>query len=249
MIDCHAHLADASFDNDRADVIERARRAGVSAILCVSEGMGDAARVLEVTSQFQSVKPCLGLHPEQADLAEAEALCTLIRDNRERLAAIGEVGLDYWLAKEEAERELQREVLSRFVALSTELALPLNVHSRSAGHHTITLLRETGASRVLMHAFDGRAHYALAGVDAGFYFSIPPSIVRSPQKQKLVKRLPLSALLLETDSPVLGPDKQARNEPANARVAAQAIAEIKGVSVDEVADVTTRNAERLFGNL
>jgi TatD DNase family protein len=247
MIDCHAHLADASFDGDRADVIERARQAGVRAILCVSEGLEDADRVLEVAAQFSVVRPCLGLHPERADLTAADTLCAQIRDNRHSLTAIGEVGLDYWLAKEEGERHLQREVLSRFIALSIELALPLNIHSRSAGHHTIALLRETGATRVLMHAFDGRAHFALAGVEAGFDFSVPPSIVRSPQKQKLVSRLPLTSLLLETDSPVLGPDKQARNEPANVRIAAVAIAEIKGVSVEEVDEVTTRNAERLFG--
>ena len=155
--------------------------------------------------------------------------------------------LDYWLAKTEPERTRQRTVLSRFVALSNELGLPLNVHSRSAGHYTIDHLIESGAQRVLMHAFDGRASYALAGVEAGFFFSIPPSIVRSPQKQKLVRRLPLDALLLETDSPVLGPTREERNEPANVRVSAEAIAAIKDVPVDEVLEVTTRNAVALFG--
>jgi TatD DNase family protein len=174
-------------------------------------------------------------------------MCERIRRNAGSLVGIGEVGLDYWLAKESPEREIQREVLGRFAALSRELDLPLNVHSRSAGHYTIDLLQKAGAKRVLMHAFDGKAHYALAGVEAGFRFSIPPSIVRSQQKQKLVRRLPLSALLLETDSPVLGPTREERNEPANVVVSAKAIAEIKGCTVDEVVEVTSRNAAELFG--
>ena len=100
-----------------------------------------------------------------------------------------------------------------------------------------------------MHAFDGRPAKALPGVEVGFFFSVPPSVVRSRQKQKLVGRLPLSCLLLETDSPVLGPTAEERNEPANVRVSLRAIAEIKGLSEQEVAVATTENACRLFGDL
>jgi TatD DNase family protein len=116
--------------------------------------------------------------------------------------AIGEVGLDYWVIKNESKKQLQRDIFSSFIDLSREVDLPLNVHSRSAGRHAIALLRERGASRVQLHAFDGKAASALPAVEAGYFFSIPPSVVRSPQKQKLVKRLPLSCLIVETDSPV-----------------------------------------------
>ena len=126
------------------------------------------------------------------------------------------------------------------------LDLALNIHSRSAGRHTIAFLRRCGARRVLMHAFDGRAASAVEGAEAGYAFSIPPSVVRSPQKQKLVRRLQLECLLLETDSPVLGPDPATRNEPANVVVACRAVAELKGVPPDKVARVTTDNARRLF---
>jgi TatD DNase family protein len=159
---------------------------------------------------------------------------------------IGEVGVDHWVVKDEAERDVQRKIFSRFVALSNELDLPLNVHSRSAGRAAIQLLRERGARRVLLHAFDGKASSAQEGVAAGYFFSIPPSVVRSPQKQKLVRALPLDRLLLETDSPVLGPDPAGRNEPRNTAVACRAIAQLKDVPPEEVARVTTANARALF---
>ena len=176
-------------------------------------------------------------------------MVSFIRSERERLVAVGEVGLDYWVVQDEGERELQREIFSRFIDLALELDLPLNVHSRSAGRHAVGLLLDRSASKVQLHAFDGKASAALPAVEAGYFFSIPPSVVRSQQKQNLVKRLPLSSLLVETDSPVLGPIPDGRNEPANVTVAVNAIAAIKKVSNEEVLEVVSQNALHLFGDL
>lgn len=219
---------------------------GVRAILAVSETVADAERNLELASQYPVIRPCAGLHPTVVDLEAAEVMVALIRAHRERLAAIGEVGLDYWIVQEPEQQETQRQIFGRFIGLSNELDLPLNVHSRSAGRHAIAFLKEHGAKRVLLHAFDGKASTAIAGVELGYYFSIPPSIIRSPQKQKLVRHLPLDRLLLESDAPVLGPDSGARNEPKNIRLSCEAIAQIKGLPAEEVARVTTDNARRLF---
>ncbi len=108
--------------------------------------------------------------------------------------------------------------------VALELDLPLNVHSRATGRRTIELLLGRGARRVQLHAFDGRAATAEPAVEAGYFFSVPPSIARSRQKQKLVRRLPLDRLLVETDSPVLGPEPEERNEPLNATVSVREIA-------------------------
>jgi TatD DNase family protein len=247
LTDAHAHLGDPVFDADREAVLERARQAGVVAIVMVGETLADARRNLELAELHPQLCPAAGLYPTHLDPPQADAVIELIRAERERLVAIGEVGLDRWVVKDEAERELQRELFGRFVELSKETGLPLNVHSRSAGHHAISFLLERGAERVLLHAFDGKAAKALAGVEAGYCFSVPPSIVRSAQKQKLVARLPLECLLLETDSPVLGPTREERNEPSNVRIALDAIAEIKGLSPVAVAEATAENARRLFG--
>jgi TatD DNase family protein len=247
LIDCHAHLASEAFDADRDAVLARARAAGVERVLVVAEGPDDAEAVLAVCAGSEVLRPCLGVHPDQASHASADAVLALIEAHAGDLAAIGEVGLDYRVTEDEAVRAVQREVLARFVAASLRYDLALNVHSRSAGHYTIDLLREAGARRVLLHAFDGKAHYAEAAAEAGFRFSVPPSIVRSPQKQKLVARLPLDALLLETDSPVLGPEPRVRNEPANAALSARAIADIKGLPMEAVIEATTANARALFG--
>ncbi len=249
IVDTHTHLADSVFDSDRDEVIARAAAAGVTRIVTVSENLTDARRNLELSALHPELIPAAGLYPTRVDLDEAEEMVDFIRKNREKLVAIGEVGLDFWVVKDERKREVQREIFGRFIRLARELDLPLNVHSRSAGRHAVSLLLENGARRVQLHAFDGKPGAAWPAVEAGYFFSIPPSIVRSRQKQKLVKRLPLSCLLLETDSPVLGPTSSQRNEPANALISLDAIKDIKDVGEEEALEVIAENTRRLLGDL
>lgn len=246
LVDAHAHLCADEFRDDLEGVLAAAAAAGVVRIITVGETLEDAKANLALAARFPQVKVCAGLYPTILDFEAAAALAAFIRDHGDRLVGIGEVGLDHWVVKGDAERDLQRRIFADFIALAGELDLPLNVHSRSAGRVTVQFLKEQGARRVLLHAFDGRASAALEGAAAGFFFSIPPSVVRSVQKQKLVRALPLECLLLETDSPVLGPDPATRNEPRNLPVACQAVAELKGVPFAEVAERSTANARRLF---
>lgn len=246
LVDAHAHLYDAAFAADLEAVLARAAARGVRAVLTVSETLEEAQQILKLAERHPLVRPCAGLYPTILDEEAAAAMLAFIRQHAEQLVAIGEVGLDYWKVQDEAGRARQRAIFAQHIVLARELDLPLNVHSRAAGRHAIAWLREHGAQRVLLHAFDGKASTAQAALEAGYYFSIPPSIVRSPQKQKLVRHLPLERLLLESDAPVLGPDKDQRNEPCNVWVACSAIAAIKGVPAEDVARITTDNARRLF---
>ena len=247
LVDTHAHICDPAFDPDRDAVLKRAQREGVAAVVAVGENLDDARRNLELARIHPMLRPAAGLYPTVLDLDQAKEMVDFIRSHRNRFAAIGEVGLDFWAVREDEQKALQREIFKTFIKLSRELDLPLNVHSRSAGRHAVSLLLESQAVRVQMHAFDGKASVALPAVEAGYFFSVPPSIVRSRQKQKLVRHLPLSCLLVETDSPVLGPDPKARNEPANLIHSLEAIARIKEVAVEAVAEAVVENARRLYG--
>jgi TatD DNase family protein len=247
MIDSHTHLCDSVFDDDKDEVLQRAEKAGVVSILLVSETKEDAEKNLALARKHSMLFPLAGLYPAILDFEKAEAMLNFIREHRDDLVGIGEVGLDFWIVKEESQRVVQKEILTRFVRLSNELGMPLNVHSRSAGRHVIDLLLEQNAERVHLHAFDGKASTALPAVEAGYFFSIPPSVVRSRQKQKLVKHLPLSCLMLETDSPVLGPVPGQRNEPMNVVEVVGAVAELKGVGRKDVAEAAFQNTLQLYG--
>ncbi|XP_075853180.1 deoxyribonuclease TATDN3 isoform X2 [Microcebus murinus] len=277
LVDCHCHLSDPDFDHvcegnagsgkapvlssqDLDDVLEKAKKANVVALVAVAEHSGEFEKIIQLSERYSGfVLPCLGVHPVQGlsledqrsvTLKDLDVALPIIEHYKDRLLAVGEVGLDFSprFAGSDEQKEEQRQVLIRQVQLAKRLNLPLNVHSRSAGRPTINLLREQGADKVLLHAFDGRPSVAMEGVKAGYFFSIPPSIIRSNQ-QKLVKQLPLTSICLETDSPALGPEKQVRNEPQNISISAEYIAQVKGISVEEVIEVTTQNALKLFPKL
>ncbi|KAG0166020.1 putative deoxyribonuclease tatdn3 [Apophysomyces sp. BC1034] len=245
-------------------IISGAKKAGVQHIISVSESIHDAPDILSLARDSNGfIWPAVGLHPVQplskedqrersVSLQDLELFEPLLKDAiiKDEICCVGEVGLDFSLhiisknehnsseASEEHLKDIQRQVFRRQVMVAIDADLPLNVHSRSAGHHALTILYECGAKRVIMHAFDGKVSYAKKAVEAGlkisYFFSVPPSIVRSPQKQALVAAVSLTHLLLESDSPALGPERGVDNEPANILIAAKEIARIKNVTVEDV---------------
>ena len=261
-IDCHCHLSAPAFDHDREEVIQRAKESGVKAIVVVTEFYEEFQKTIDLCKKHEGfLFPCIGVHPVQpiedsnwsrsAVVSDMEHLDSFVRKNECSIVGVGEVGLDFMprYVRTPEDKEGQRQVLRDQIKLAKDLDLPINVHSRSAGRPTIHLLKEENVKSAVLHAFDGRASHALEGAKQGYYFSVPPCIVASEQKQKLVKALPLESLLLETDSPVLGPNKNIRNEPGNIRFSCEAIAKIKKVSVETVMKVTSENAFKLFPKL
>jgi len=242
MIDVHCHLTDTPLISNLQEILREAKEAGVKAIITSGIGPEDCLKVLEI-SDNSYVFPSLGIEPYELD--GYEQVIELIRREKTRVVMIGEVGLDYYAAPRET-RDFQQRVFEEFIQLSKELDKPLVIHSRSAGKYAIDVLIRNGAERVIMHAFDGRPSHAERGAKKGYYFSIPPSIARSEQKQKLVKRLPLENLLLESDAPVLAPEKGTVNKPSNIRVSAEWIAKLKNIPIEKVMEKTEQQARDIL---
>lgn len=247
IIDTHTHLDDILFRFDRSNVLVESRASGVIGIVTVSENLKGAQINLKLSKVHPELLPAAGLFPGVVDTKQAEEVENFIVKNSKKLIAIGEVGLDYKVVEDKQQREAQREIFSRFVELAEEMDLPLNVHSRLAGKEAIDILTQKQAKQVQLHTYDGSTADAMKAVEAGYYFSIPPSIVYSEQKQNLVKKLPLDSILLETNSPVLGPDPDKRNVPANIRIVAETIAKLKNEPLDTVLLVTLSNTYKLYG--
>ncbi|CAJ0920100.1 unnamed protein product, partial [Mesorhabditis belari] len=255
MIDCHAHLVDKKFKNDIDEVIEKAKEARVSKVVVVPEWPSQFDAVFELFARHPDfIVPSLGLHPirknhkgvNREELKELEAA---LEKYKGLVKCIGEVGLDYtvtlWKIDEDS-MQAMRDVLKEETRLALLYDLPMTVHSRTAHKETIALLIENGAKRVAMHAFGGTPEEAKHGVEHGFYFSIPPSFSINDQGAALVASIPLENLLLETDSPVLGPVKGERNVPANLIASAKFIAKVKNLSEINVIEATSANARKLF---
>ena len=246
-IDVHCHLNDEDFSEDREEVIKRAKAVGVKAIIDSSIDFASGLLSLQLQNKYKGfVFSSLGLDPSIMNEGEFKRVLELIEQNKDSIVGIGEVGLDFYRIRDEKEQAKQRERFRKFINLAKKLNKPLIVHSRSAGKYAIQVLIEAPPPNVLMHAFDGKVGWAEKGVEAGFYFSIPTSVWHSEQKMRLVAVLPIERMLLETDSPVLGPRRGERNEPANLHFAAKKIAEIKGMPIEEVKNHTTQNAIRFF---
>lgn len=244
MIDTHCHLESEAFDLDRESVIRNAHDLGISIITsAIDRHLWD--KCCEIAKAHSNVFASVGLDSTQFN--DCELAVDWIRSNKERIISVGETGLDYYLIRDHQERELQESCFRSLIALAKDLELPVQVHSRSAGRKALEVLDSCDASEVHMHAFDGKASLArTASRDLGFYFSIPTSVLRSPQKRKLVKVVHIERLLLETDSPVLGPDKGVRNVPTNLPIALREVAAILHRDEEEIREVVLENTRRLY---
>ncbi|XP_056424254.1 putative deoxyribonuclease tatdn3-A isoform X2 [Hyla sarda] len=245
-VDCHCHMTAEEFS-----------QGGVQALVSVTEHAGELETLLHLSDRYPSyVMPCFGVHPIQstADGSHSVTMQDLkpaldkFEQYKDRLVGIGEIGLDFtpWLTPTSKEREEQLRVFQKQLDIAKQMDLPVNVHSRSAGRQTIAFLKEQGAEKVLLHNFAGRASVALEGVQAGYFFSFPPRVANNDQREKLIRRIPLENICLETDSPALGPDRQERNIPSNIFISCEYIARVKGLSPEKVCEATAHNAFRLF---
>ncbi|MDT7542881.1 MAG: TatD DNase family protein [Acidobacteriota bacterium] len=257
FIDSHAHIDGEAFDADRAEVVERARDAGVRAILTVGTGdphAGELERAIETAEKFEGVYAAAGVHPHDAKLFDdaAEERLTKLARSSSRMVAWGEIGLDYHY--DHSPREVQREVFRRQLHLAREAALPVIVHSREADEDTIEILESEwqGAARAgVLHCFGGSQWMAERALSLGFYVSFAGNVTfkNAEPLREVARTIPLDRLLIETDCPFLAPMplRGRRNEPAFVVETARRLAELRAETIEEIGRVTSENFSKLFG--
>ncbi len=258
LFDSHCHLQDEAFAGDVDSIIQRAREAGVSAMaLCGYDAPSNAA-ALAIAANHPGVYPAVGYHPHEAatvSQAMLEELEAQVR--RPEVIAVGEIGLDFY--RDHSPHDVQRRVLDQQLGIAIRAGKPVSVHSRGAEDTIFPHLDAyaSGQRRMfgerpvgVMHCFGGTLEQAQRYVEIGFLISTACTITypSNTEGRRMVAGLPLSALLMETDSPYLPPQgrRGQRNEPSYIAAAAQAIAAAHGISTAEAAEVTFDNASRLF---
>jgi TatD DNase family protein len=247
MIDSHCHLDAAEYNKDVAEVVERARKIGVKAVVNPASTFASNQKALSLSEQFPGfIFSCAGLDPvhclKENKVEGAVAFC---REHRDGIVAIGEVGLDYYWSKD---RDAQKENFRTFIRLASEMEKPLVVHARDAMADCLAVLEEERARNVVLHHFEGTQAEMLEATGRGYFISFATNICYSDSKS-LIKTVPLDYLLVETDGPYLHPLRQRRNEPANVGFAIERIARQASLEFGAVEALTERNARKAFGGL
>ena len=251
LFDTHVHLNDDQFNDDLEGVIERARLNGVERVVVVGFDEKTIKRAMELIEAYDFMYAAIGWHPVDAiDLTDDYLKWIEELTAHPKVVAIGEIGLDYHWDK--SPKDVQQAVFRRQIQLAKRLDLPIIIHNREATEDVVTILEEEGASEVggIMHCFSGSPETAKRCLDMNFYISLggPVTFKNAVKPKEVAKEVPLERLLIETDCPYLAPHpyRGKRNEPSYVKLVAEQIAELKGVSFEEVAKATTENANRLF---
>ncbi len=252
LVDSHCHLDYLARDGDLDDVLVRARNAGVSPMLTISTKLREFDIVRGIAEQADDLFCSVGVHPHEAESEPDTTAETLIGlAAHPKVVGIGETGLDYFY--DHSPRDIQQRLFRAHIAASRETGLPLIVHTRDAESDTIDIMREEmeqGTFTGVIHCFSGTRQLADRALDLGFYISISGIVTfkSAEDLRRTVEAVPLDRLLVETDSPYLTPvpKRGKRNEPAMTAYTAAKVAELKGVTVAEVAQQTTQNFRDLF---
>jgi len=247
LIDTHAHLQWASFDKDREEVIDRARKVGVEYIVNIGFDVKGSRKGVELAVKHKGLYATVGLHPHNASQLDENVLDTLARLSKHpKVVAIGEIGLDYY--RNLSPRETQKKAFKAQLILAEELELPTVIHDRDAHADILEILSEfEGKASTIMHCFSGSREMAEQCLKSGIYISFagPVTFPNARRLHEIARWIDLNRVLLETDSPWLAPQevRGKRNEPAFLPYIAKKIANLKGISTDELAEAATRNAK------
>ena len=256
FVDSHAHIDGPEFDADRDEMLERARAAGVTAILNVGTGVphsGVFERAIETSRNHDRIYTAIGVHPHDARFYDdkAESLIKRLLETGERVIAWGEIGLDFHY--DNSPRDVQLEVFRRQLRAARDSDVPVIIHTREAESETIDILQSEYAGaerRGVFHCFSGSRDLALRALDLGFMISFSGIVTfrKAGDLRAIAKEVPLDRLLIETDCPFLAPvpHRGKRNEPAYVVDVARCLAELRELEIEKLAELTRANFESLF---
>ncbi|MDY6770165.1 MAG: TatD family hydrolase [Candidatus Nanohaloarchaea archaeon] len=245
LVDTHCHLDFDRFDDDRDGIIaECAER--LEHVVNSGTNLERNQASLRLAAEHAVVEATLGVHPTYVtDELDLDGIEEQIRQHRESIVGVGEIGLDYHHVSDERWRAKQEDIFERFLAVAAELQLPAVLHTRDAEQPAMDIVEDYDLPHVVLHCFNGRPELAEAAVDRGYHVSISTQVLYSDRVQALAEAVPLDRILLETDAPFLY--RGERNVPWHVAESAEQIADIKDLDPAEVGRVTTGNAEAVFG--
>ena len=251
LIDTHSHIDMDNYKDRFDEVIAEAKDFGVEKIVIPGVAPSGFKRIVELCEKYENLYGAVGVHPEDLASFDADAE-SLIREylKHPKIVAVGEIGLDYYWDKSQIER--QKEIFEKQILIAKEIGKPVLVHDREAHFDTLEILKKTKASDVgvVMHCFSGSPEFAMECVREGFYIALGGVVTFKNAKKvkEVAKIVPLERLLLETDAPYMTPVpyRGKENQPAYVKFVAEEIANLRGISFDEVASATCENAKKLL---
>ncbi|EOD00518.1 TatD family hydrolase [Caldisalinibacter kiritimatiensis] len=252
LIDTHAHLDDKRFDKDRDKLIKSLKENDVDIVINPGADVASSVKAVSLASQYDNIYAAVGVHPHDAKDINEETI-ELLRSlsKKDKVVAIGEIGLDYHYNN--SPRDIQKKWFREQIKLAKEVNLPIIVHDRDAHGDTFDIISDEldGNLTGVLHCYSGSLELAKRYIDMGFYISFagPVTFKNAKTPKEVAKKIPLEYILIETDSPYLAPHphRGKRNEPLYVRYMSAMIAELKGISFEEVARRTSENAKKLFG--
>lgn len=259
FFDSHAHLDDERFDEDREQLIKEIKKADITKFVSAGYSVESSQKGIELSKKYDDIYTTCGVSPndipqtEDKLWKELEKIKHLIQENiaNKKIIAIGEIGLDYYWEKEEQKRELQRQAFMKQIEIANEYHLPIVIHTREAVMDTIEILKKNPVNKKgVFHCCPLNRELVKEALKLEFYISFagPVTFKNSKNANEIIQMVPNDKIVIETDSPYLAPEpvRGTRNDPRNVKYVAQKIADVKGLSLDEIAKITYSNSRKLF---
>ena len=256
FFDSHSHYNDEKFDEDREQIINDTYNAGITKFVCAGYNIKSSSDSLELSKKYDFIYSICGISPNDIPQTEQELwksldeITKLVQNNKsKKLVAIGEIGLDYYWNKEN--KELQEQAFIKQIELANKLELPIVIHSRDASVDTINIIEENKVNKAgIFHCCQQNQEMIKNALRLGYYISLagPVTFKNAKNSADIIQMIPMDKLLIETDSPYLAPEpnRGKRNDCRNVKYVAQRIADVKGITLEEVAKATYENAMRIF---